>query len=98
MIRGCAADERAARSTVRHRMRSLTLILLAAFAATICAQTPEPAAKLITAAREQIGVTKSYDSAYVVLEYPGGDVPDDRGVCTDVVIRAFRKLGLDLQK
>ena len=38
-----------------------------------------------------------YDPAYVKLAYPGGDVPDDRGVCTDTVIRAFRHAGVDLQ-
>ncbi len=49
-------------------------------------------------ARKQIGVTVNYDSDYTVLPYPGGDVPAERGVCTDVVIRALRELGLDLQK
>lgn len=55
--------------------------------------------KLIAAAEAQIGQTILYDPGYVVLTYPGGDVPRDRGVCTDVVIRAYRDgLGLDLQK
>lgn len=54
---------------------------------------------LITTARAQIGVTTRYDPAYVGLSYPGGDVPTDRGVCTDVLIRAFRSgWGLDLQR
>jgi len=39
-----------------------------------------------------------YDLSYFALEYPNGDVPADKGVCTDVVIRAYRKLGIDLQK
>lgn len=39
-----------------------------------------------------------YDPAYRVIDYPNGDVPADRGVCTDVIIRAYRKLGIDLQK
>lgn len=52
----------------------------------------------VVAARRQIGITRLYDPAYVVLPYPGGDVPQDRGVCTDVVIRALREEGLDLQK
>ncbi len=39
-----------------------------------------------------------YDPAYFQLTYPNGDVPADKGVCTDVVIRAYRKLGIDLQK
>jgi len=39
-----------------------------------------------------------YDPSYYSMTYPGGDVPADRGVCTDVVIRAYRKMGIDLQK
>jgi uncharacterized protein len=48
-----------------------------------------------------ISLTKdrvSYDPAYFTLKYPNGDVPARKGVCTDVVVRAYRKLGLDLQK
>lgn len=40
----------------------------------------------------------SYDPAYFSISYPNGDVPADIGVCTDVVIRACRKIGIDLQK
>lgn len=39
-----------------------------------------------------------YDPSYYRLDYPNGDVPADKGVCTDVIIRAYRKLGIDLQK
>jgi uncharacterized protein len=39
-----------------------------------------------------------YDPSYFSIDYPNGDVPADKGVCTDVVIRAYRKLGIDLQK
>lgn len=39
-----------------------------------------------------------YDPTYVVIKYPNGDVPAHTGVCTDVVIRAYRKIGIDLQK
>ena len=39
-----------------------------------------------------------YDPAYYSMDYPGGDVPAGRGVCTDVVIRAYRNVGIDLQK
>jgi uncharacterized protein YijF (DUF1287 family) len=52
----------------------------------------------VASARKQVGVTLVYDPAYVRLPYPGGDVPQERGVCTDVVIRALRPHGLDLQK
>jgi uncharacterized protein len=47
---------------------------------------------------EQTKVTHSYDPAYVPLAYPGGDVPITTGVCTDVVIRAYRAANIDFQK
>lgn len=53
---------------------------------------------IVAAAREQIGVTTRYVADYVSLDYPNGDVPIETGVCTDVVIRALRKTGHDLQK
>ena len=40
----------------------------------------------------------TYDPSYFRIDYPNGDIPADKGVCTDVVIRAYRKLGIDLQK
>jgi hypothetical protein len=60
---------------------------------------PKPSARrLVEAARRQIGVTTQYDPTYRRLLFPGGDPPRDRGVCTDVVIRAYRDaFGLDLQ-
>ena len=39
-----------------------------------------------------------YDPAYFRIPYPNGDIPKNKGVCTDVIIRAYRKLGIDLQK
>jgi uncharacterized protein len=39
-----------------------------------------------------------YDAAYFQISYPNGDIPADKGVCTDVVIRAYRKVGVDLQQ
>ena len=54
--------------------------------------------KILESAVEQTRITKTYDPAYIILAYPMGDVPPERGVCTDVVIRAFRKAGVDLQK
>lgn len=70
-----------------------TLLGLLAFAA----QAIE-ADKLVLDAREQVGVTLSYDPVYRRLSYPGGDVSQTTGVCTDVVIRALRQQGLDLQE
>ncbi|NNG00474.1 MAG: DUF1287 domain-containing protein [Desulfobacteraceae bacterium] len=58
-----------------------------------------PGKDLVTAARDQIGKTILYDPSYKVLGYPNGDAAMDRGVCTDVIIRALRSaLDLDLQK
>lgn len=54
--------------------------------------------RLAHAALDRTQVTVRYEPAYVKLSYPGGDVPADTGVCTDEVIRAYRALGLDLQK
>jgi uncharacterized protein YijF (DUF1287 family) len=53
---------------------------------------------IAAAAVSQVGVTTIYDPSYVVLRYPGGDLPPQRGVCADVVIRAFRSAGIDLQR
>jgi uncharacterized protein YijF (DUF1287 family) len=54
---------------------------------------------LVRAARAQVGVTTLYDGSYRVLAYPGGDVPLERGVCTDVIVRAFRVArSMDLQQ
>ncbi len=58
-----------------------------------------PTSPIVAAARDQIGKTTIYDSSYVRLKYPGGDVAIERGVCTDVVIRALRdSVDMDLQK
>ena len=54
-------------------------------------------AKLVAAVVAQHGETVYYDPSYVKLSYPNGDVPKDRGVCSDVVIRALRGVGIDLQ-
>ena len=54
--------------------------------------------QLIDGAVSQAGVTTGYDPSYVSLQYPMGDVPLNTGVCSDVVVRAFRKVGIDLQK
>lgn len=92
-----------------NRRQSMTLLLGGMLAVSACRvraaghdsprlATSSKAARLIVAARSQIGVTLSYDPAYTPLAFPGGDVPRSRGVCTDVVIRAYRDaLGLDLQ-
>src|ERR1700740_3575665 len=54
--------------------------------------------RLVAAAVERTQHTVRYDPKYVRIPYPGGDVPADTGVCSDEVIRAYRVLGIDLQK
>ncbi|MBL9048707.1 MAG: DUF1287 domain-containing protein [Tabrizicola sp.] len=77
-------------------MRASTLLLVLSLASPAFAGS-EPS-RLTAAARDQVGVTVTYDPAYVTLAFPGGDLPRDRGVCTDVVIRALRDgWGIDLQ-
>lgn len=54
--------------------------------------------KLANAALKQTETEVTYDGSYFKIPYPGGDVPAHLGVCTDVIIRAYRALGIDLQK
>ncbi len=54
--------------------------------------------QFLEAAIEQSKITTGYDPAWVKIDYPNGDVAPETGVCSDVVVRAFRKTGIDLQK
>jgi uncharacterized protein len=54
--------------------------------------------RIVAGARAEVARGVDYKAAYEQISYPGGDVPRDHGVCTDVVIRAFRSAGMDLQK
>ena len=58
----------------------------------------EFSARLVKAALERTKHRVTYDGSYRKIAYPGGDVPDNIGVCTDAIIRPYRKLGIDLQK
>jgi len=58
----------------------------------------EFSSRLVKAALERTEHNVTYDGSYIKIAYPGGDVPDNIGVCSDVVIRAYRELGIDLQK
>ena len=59
---------------------------------------PDTIRRVIESANEQLKVTTKYTQDYRVIPYPGGDLPAETGACTDVVIRTFRKAGVDLQK
>ena len=60
-------------------------------------QPPEFGKSLAAAARQQVSYFVFYNSSYQKIPYPMGDVPSYYGVCTDVVVRAYRTLGIDLQ-
>lgn len=74
------------------------------FSASIAALLASPPAsaevfarKLVEAARERTLRRETYDGSYRRIRYPMGDVPDHLGVCTDLVVRAYRRQGIDLQ-
>ncbi|MFO8085397.1 MAG: DUF1287 domain-containing protein [Desulfobacterales bacterium] len=53
---------------------------------------------LVKAALERTRHSVRYDGRYISIPYPGGDVPSNIGVCTDMIIRSYRKIGIDLQE
>ena len=53
---------------------------------------------IVKALKERTTHQVTYDGAYIAINYPNGDVPNNIGVCTDVIIRSYRQLGIDLQK
>jgi len=66
--------------------------------ASVCRGQVGFSEKLALAAFELTKQKVQYDPAYFKIKYPNGDVPANKGVCTDVIIRAYRQLGIDLQK
>jgi hypothetical protein len=90
---------------MRSAQRTARWLLLAVLGASCAAQTSSAPAsrgeftrRLVAAAIERTDHNVRYESAYVRISYPGGDVPADTGVCTDEVIRSYRAVGVDLQK
>lgn len=83
---------------VEDGVKRLLLLACTAFALRAVATPTAQQLKTAQAAERQVGVTVAYDPSYVRIRYPGGDVPLDRGVCSDVVVRAFRDAGVDLQR
>ncbi len=77
-------------------MKIISLIFLSFFALEFGLTQEGP--KISKAAIELTKQKVSYDGSYYSMPYPNGDVPADKGVCTDVIIRALRKLDIDLQK
>jgi uncharacterized protein len=88
-------------------IRGWLALLCACLTATISVAQTRPASgnsrqefldKLVAAAIERTNHSVKYISAYVHIAYPGGDVPADTGVCSDEIVRAYRAVGVDLQK
>jgi len=74
------------------------LISILLFFCSECLADVDTANSLVDAALERTKHRITYDGSYISISYPNGDVPNDVGVCTDVVIRSYRKLGIDLQQ
>ena len=74
------------------------LIVFASFCWYLNTYAQRSPDQLSLAALELTKENVVYDPSYFNISYPNGDIPADKGVCTDVVIRAYRRLGIDLQK
>ena len=75
----------------------ISLVLCSILAGAVWGQNPffnRLADSTFTLTRQKV----QYDPSYFRIPYPNGDVPENKGVCTDVIIRAYRKMGIDLQK
>lgn len=78
-------------------MKHIVLLIFLIKSILVFGQTT-PGEKLSAAALELTKQNVTYYPGYIRIGYPNGDVPADKGVCTDVIIRAYRKLGIDLQQ
>jgi len=76
---------------------AIVLLTLATSSAATSELHTSRIAQVLTGAYEQVGATLYYDGSYRSIPFPGGDVPTERGVCTDVIVRAYRRAGIDLQ-
>jgi uncharacterized protein YijF (DUF1287 family) len=79
---------------VKHILFIATLLISSVAAQSQTSFQARLADSTLTLTRQRV----VYDPTYFRIAYPNGDVPSDRGVCTDVVIRAYRKVGIDLQR
>jgi hypothetical protein len=79
-------------------MKTILQFLLVFLLHVSCAQTEASTSELSKSALKLTEQKVTYDPSYFSMKYPNGDVPSDKGVCTDVVIRAYRGIGIDLQK
>ena len=90
--RSSPSDSTPCGETVHIKHRSLAIIVVLLVLGSAASAQP-----LVDAAMERLAHQVTYDGSYRRIDYPNGDVPDQIGVCTDVVIRAYRAVGIDLQ-
>jgi uncharacterized protein len=81
----------------RFRTSVFASLVSATLGVTALATAAAAPPALVSAAREQTKTQVTYDGTYTRIGYPMGDVPTNRGVCTDVIIRAYRVVSIDLQ-
>lgn len=79
-------------------MKTILYSLCCFFAFAVQAQTTDITEDFVSAAKDRLKHDVRYDGRYLGIKYPGGDVPDNIGVCTDVLIRSYRGVGIDLQQ
>jgi len=79
-------------------MTKIAISILFLFNSILVFSQPNFYDRFVDSAIELTHQTVTYDPGYYSIDYPNGDVPGDKGVCTDVLIRAYRKVGIDLQK
>jgi len=77
---------------------SIFLLMSVVLSNTILAAPHQNANQLVAAAMQRLATKVRYEPAYVPIAYPNGDVPANTGVCSDVVIRSYRAIGIDLQQ
>jgi len=80
-----------------HKIKS-TIFVFLIYLSFSCSFAESFQEKIVAAALERTTKSVTYDGSYIAISYPNGDVPENIGVCTDVIIRTYRKLGIDLQK
>ena len=83
---------------MKNLLISLFLVSIAATSDAAISKAKEFKKQLSDAAIERTSHIVIYNGAYRKLDYPGGDLPAMFGVCTDVIVRAYRTVGIDLQK
>lgn len=94
-LRECRGHVQRAKPVIKAFLYPIVFLAMATGATGIA---NEFADDLVAAAIERTHHDVEYDGAYYPIAYPNGDVPSDIGVCTDVIIRSYRALGVDLQE